>query len=280
MILKTVDAIAVQAKAIGPVALQALASGISGRVEVVFARSFYVRFGEWWICVGRGLGLGPLNVSFDVRTGTSLSELIHPGDVTAGSTLAFRKLVVQTARAEHWSPPRRGRRESKLLQRGLAVLDAVLPPIPGEGLASLIRPDQKAKSLVRAALPPARYLSALVLGGTTRPAIDPERIAPLIGLGPGLTPSGDDYLGGALVALHMTGHGRMARQIWRAIAPLASVRTNDISIAHMSAAAEGYGSASQPEVCPVAISASRPSLVAALSPSIRPSINACRAALP
>ena len=65
-------------------------------------------------------------------------------------------------------------------------------------------------------------------------------VLPLLGW-PGTQTVGDDYLGGALVALRAVGH-RMA-QMWSAIAPFAFAVTNDISFAHLSAAAEGTAAA-------------------------------------
>ena len=43
--------------------------------------------------------------------------------------------------------------------------------------------------------------------------------AQLIGLGPGLTPSGDDYLGGVLVALRALGRDAQADALWRWLEP-------------------------------------------------------------
>jgi hypothetical protein len=57
-------------------------------------------------------------------------------------------------------------------------------------------------------------------------------------LGPGLTPSGDDYLGGMLVALHALGREAQARGLWRWLQPRLS-RTSAISGAHLEAAAAG-----------------------------------------
>jgi hypothetical protein len=68
-------------------------------------------------------------------------------------------------------------------------------------------------------------------------------LLPLLGLGPGLTPSGDDFLGGAMVALTGLGMTELRDALWRALSPHAATHTNDISRAHLAAAAEGYGSA-------------------------------------
>ena len=61
-----------------------------------------------------------------------------------------------------------------------------------------------------------------------------------MGLGPGLTPSGDDILGGILIALHCLGRLDQAWILWDAIVREAH-RTNRISQAHLYAAAHGMG---------------------------------------
>jgi hypothetical protein len=65
----------------------------------------------------------------------------------------------------------------------------------------------------------------------------------LIGLGPGLTPAGDDFVGGAMIALRAYGRADAADRIAAWALPLASVRTNRISRAHLECAAEGEGHA-------------------------------------
>lgn len=63
----------------------------------------------------------------------------------------------------------------------------------------------------------------------------------LIGLGPGLTPAGDDFVGGALIALRAFGQHALADRIARWALPLAGERTNRISRAHLECAAQGEG---------------------------------------
>ena len=65
-------------------------------------------------------------------------------------------------------------------------------------------------------------------------------VSGLMGLGPGLTPSGDDILGGILIALHCLGRLDQAGILWDAIGREAH-RTNRISQAHLYAAAHGMG---------------------------------------
>jgi hypothetical protein len=92
---------------------------------------------------------------------------------------------------------------------------------------------------------PAQYLTQLIRAAAAGKTcdVDAQRIAPLIGLGPGLTPSGDDYLGGILLALSLTGETTLCHRLWRALQPLFAERTTDISRAHLAAAAEGFGNA-------------------------------------
>lgn len=63
----------------------------------------------------------------------------------------------------------------------------------------------------------------------------------LIGLGPGLTPAGDDFVGGALIALRAFGHGGAADRIAAWALPLAESQTSRISRAHLACAAQGQG---------------------------------------
>ncbi|MBT3351271.1 MAG: DUF2877 domain-containing protein [Nitrospinaceae bacterium] len=67
-----------------------------------------------------------------------------------------------------------------------------------------------------------------------------QRAAGLIGLGPGLTPSGDDFIGGAMVALRMLGRGVIADRLAEWALPLAA-GTSRISRAHLAEAARGAG---------------------------------------
>ena len=62
----------------------------------------------------------------------------------------------------------------------------------------------------------------------------------LIGLGPGLTPSGDDFLGGLMLALHHVHREAQARGLWRWLEPRLR-RTSAISAAHLAAGAAGEG---------------------------------------
>jgi hypothetical protein len=197
----------------GRFAREALAAG-PGEVCATFRRSFYLRCpGERYACIGDAtLGGGPLNA---LASGFALPAL--------GETLSFA-----TEKAAAWQPP---------------------PPVPGQ-------PDLAALKTAAQLRIPDQGLGGLIVGahnalsGHAQPALDAldrwlvgnalgNEAEELIGLGPGLTPSGDDYLGGMLVALRLSGRGVQADGLWRWLRPRLAQRTSAISAAHLAAAAAG-----------------------------------------
>jgi hypothetical protein len=104
--------------------------------------------------------------------------------------------------------------------------------VPQEGLGCTILGVHNALSVhAQPALEAIdRWLAGNALGNEAEP---------LIGLGPGLTPSGDDYLGGVLIGLRWLGRGGQADSLWRWLEPRLAARTSAISAAHLVAAAAG-----------------------------------------
>ncbi len=70
----------------------------------------------------------------------------------------------------------------------------------------------------------------------------PRGVCDLIGAGPGLTPSGDDLLAGAMVALHRLRQPCVLARLTERIGCELTCRTNAISAAHLSVAARGLAS--------------------------------------
>ena len=60
-------------------------------------------------------------------------------------------------------------------------------------------------------------------------------------MGAGLTPAGDDLIGGAIIALHALGRKALAKRIAKWAVSLSRTRTNRISRAHLACAAVGEG---------------------------------------
>jgi hypothetical protein len=187
-----------------------------GEVCAVFKRSFYLRVPDnggasQFACVGdASIGRGPLNAIVDQFALPALGERIA---LSVHST---------------WSPMRSAARRFDLP----ALRDAARGRVPAEGLGCLVL--GKHNALSAHAQPALDAIDEWLAGN----ALD-ARAEPLIGLGPGLTPSGDDYFGGVMVALHQGGRASHAASLWRWLEPRLASRTSAISAAHLAAAAKG-----------------------------------------
>jgi Protein of unknown function (DUF2877) len=238
--------------------------GAHGTVIAVFARSFYLGDATGGlVCIGPpGLGRGPLNMLCDLpRDLDWLSRGLCPGMVARrdGTILRIDGIgAFSLDGAAAWRPaPPPGNWSPETLAAGLEALAAASPGERTDGFAPLVAPlargrfDELAASpttapLRRLAVPAIATLAEwLAAGGEGAPD---EAAAMLIGLGPGLTPSGDDLLGGAMIALHATGRAAAASRLAAWALPLAETRTGAISRAHLVCAAAGEGSASLHEV--------------------------------
>ena len=82
----------------------------------------------------------------------------------------------------------------------------------------------------------ARWIGDATCGAGASP---PPPVVDLLGAGRGLTPSGDDFLAGTLVALHAFGEGAVAASLARAVTRHAPRRTSRLSAAHLEAACAG-----------------------------------------
>jgi hypothetical protein len=201
-----------QAEIIGRVAREALAG--PGEVCALFRRSFYLRFPEErYACIGDvSLGRGPLNV---------LVRDFAPREIG-------ERIAISTEGATLWTPPPLPAPSVS----GLSTLQqAARGRTPEEGLGALVAGTHNALAIH--AQPALEALDDWLVGHTMGPEAEK-----LIGLGPGLTPSGDDYLGGMLVALRAYGRSAQADGLWRWLKPRLP-RTSHISGAHLAAAAGG-----------------------------------------
>jgi hypothetical protein len=187
-----------------------------GEVRAAFRRSFYVCFADGrYACIGEAsLGCGPLNALVD---GFQLPPL--------GSRVAL-----SLGGGKRWTPQALPPNPAIDIE---ALRYAARGSVPREGLGGLVLGAHN--SLSGHAQPALDAIERWLVGN----ALDDDAHS-LIGLGPGLTPSGDDYLGGVLIALHQLGREAQARGLWRWLEPRLA-RTSVISGAHLAAAAAGEG---------------------------------------
>ena len=229
--------------------LEALAEQ-GGAVLAAFRRSAYLGRGEALACIGpAALGAGPLNAL--AGAGEAMPDWraagLAPGDRVApaggGIRVGGTAIVFRGARLH--DPPRgpcgwRGDR----LAAALALLGGALAGFAlDRGLAPFARPAARRSlpddALIARALPAIAALEAWVAGGGAAPP-PPGAIGRLVGLGPGLTPSGDDFLGGMTIALAMSDEAEAAAALAAPVLAAAGA-TNRISAAHLRAAARGLG---------------------------------------
>ena len=238
---------------LGRLAAAALDRGAACRVGALFERSFYVDLGEVWICVGpETLGRGPLNLgcalpgqvdwhASGLRVG--LDCHVEPSALRIG-----QRYRLALGDAEVWSPPPAPPWSFETLARGLEHLaDLAAQRLPEEGLACFLLADGRrhtsrvAARAQKSVSELTDWLSAAAHGESLNRDLPP--LSDLIGLGPGLTPAGDDFLGGVLIALRFLGLENEAARLYEAALPLFLSNQNPISTAHFRVAAEGAASA-------------------------------------
>ncbi len=236
-----------------------------GAVFAAFARSVYLceEGTETLVCLGpMSLGAGPLNAltpdwpAFRFRPGDRLTP------AGTGSRLGGGP-VIEVGAALTYAPP----------AGPISLPRAALELLAGkaaryartDGLAPLVAPGRAASSpLLDRAAPGIEALAGwLATGAVAAPPV--AGIAILLGLGPGLTPSGDDYLGGMMIALRATGRDAAADRLSGAVMARARRDTGRISFSHLAAAAEGEGAAALHETLAALDRADEPALDAGLA---------------
>jgi Protein of unknown function (DUF2877) len=253
----------------------------SGRVLAVFRRSLYVEAESGSLfCVGAAsLGDGPLHLLCALPPGLDwAAQGLEPG---APAWIGPQRIdlagrwVLRVAGAETWRPAPLPPCDGGRLAEGLRLLDGAVRERPPRGLARLVVDLSRAG----AAMDPVDAVQARVLAlaaeaaRAIHAALAPhghplqgvvESFSTLLGLGSGLTPAGDDFVGGALIALHGLGRGVLARALAAPLLAQARGRTGRISAAHLAAAADGVGAAALHDALRALASADGAALLPAL----------------
>ena len=241
----------------GPLAIKYLKASTFG-VVARFNRSFYLQGCMAGVpellCIGKSdLEPGPINVL--CRQWPSEKNLPSPGRAInrSGKVISWDQGYIDLAEMKVWVPPVCPVIDQGTLLEGLQSLrslvnkstnrDGLIPLLlshPDKGIYEtyqkmLIKIAWNAVQDLRAWLRNMRGANTHLINGFPGHAVKS-----LIGLGPGLTPSGDDLLGGMLIALNSTGQTEISEILWSSIVGIVS-GTNEISQAHLKAAAHGMG---------------------------------------
>ena len=183
-----------------------------GRVVAAFKRSFYVADADGRIACAGGpdLGAGPLNILYAACPPIPAIESAWRFDLE---------------RVPVWHPNPWPQFDARAARR----VAAALPRDRGLLAPPDCDPFKEAAQAPLAAM-------ANWQGGTVPPIL-----ADLLGLGPGLTPAGDDALGGAALALRACGRTADADALREFLSARMATATSAISAAHLRAALDGTG---------------------------------------
>jgi len=216
-----------------------------GRAEVaaVFERSFHLRSGDLFVCVGEpAIRNGPLTLIADMRA----ARLgLHPGQPArvAENRIAIGAVTFTCEGCEPWhSPPWPQAVDPHALARAReSVTQRAATEAPTEGFGQAIA---DASVLPHAfARVARRHLARLRTWLSMEPAHAPSETSPvrdLIGMGHGLTPSGDDVLIGALALLDALGERPAHARLARAVSLVPPGLTSPLSQCFLRTAAAGH----------------------------------------
>lgn len=234
-----------------------------GTVLCVFQRCAYLQFGSSMVCLGlQEIGASAITALLAENI-SALPDWLKAGDSVRFTQTGLTFNRVHTIRMQVHKPyvdkvpAYNDWRESEILSRGfIEALD-----IPDVGFSELLK---QPKSIDPNAL--VQYVSPAVSSLLTQlgqvrtsdradhtqiveklrgdadivgDSFDIKPVLPLLGAGPGLTPSGDDFLIGVMCALHTSNKHTLARDLWAELSAYALKTTTPISVTFLQGAARG-----------------------------------------
>jgi len=228
----------------GALAGELVARGTTAHVAAVFARSLYLRAGETFLCVGEAsIGDGPLTLIADGVIG-DLGLRAHQGAsisahaIRIGNAVEFRLDRCKPWHSPGWPaavPP------ARLIETSAALASRAAVAAPPEGLARFALSGAVAATpLARVAASPIARFHAWLDAALAQDCAPEVPLHGLIGLGPGLTPSGDDFLCGSLAMLDALAQRRLHAALAAAVAAAAPALTSPLSASLLRAAAAGH----------------------------------------
>jgi hypothetical protein len=227
LMINNPDPFAIDLFRMGPIAARILKQEGKGKVIAVFDNCFYLDLNNTYICLGNfNFSDGPLNVISSAPDKTNwITSGIRVGDranvanhiLSVGLNIWFRFM-----NTEIWKP-----------RPGL------ITPILTTKIEQFYASNPSRSGLPKQAYP---LIDALSNWLKTSIPLHPPSIEGLLGMGPGLTPSGDDFIGAMLITLHHMGQIETKAQLAKRVIHLTAKCTNPISAQHLYAAIGGMGS--------------------------------------
>jgi Protein of unknown function (DUF2877) len=262
---------------IGARAARLLATHSDWVIAATFERSLYIRSGDAFVCIGdASIGDGPLNVltptgeaKSDRRLGQAFCATQHLRAEPAllgrarGLDPTYVEPVFDLSKLRIWQAPPWPLAVPQCDHEYVRAIEkstcAAAPP------ASFMHALDESATFPDLVLVSARKgLDALERALATGEAAHADAAASaLLGLGHGLTPSGDDVLAGALVAMHATGRTAVAATLTTAVRGQMRQLTSPLSAAFLEAACCGEPSAAVYQAITAALAGAAPNDVIA-----------------
>jgi len=240
----------------GCIASRTLKESTNGRVAAVFRSSFYVETDAGFVCIGNeSLEPSPLSLVTKAPAGTdwSASGLRRNAKIhlSREAISVGNRFLFLLCGAVGWSPAPIPKSWNIIdLERGLnSFRDASLSHLPEEGLGRFLMPgfspeaDEAVSRTAQIPIAKAQRWLVAAMWCPNKGGQDLRWVYPLIGLGPGLTPSGDDFIGGVMIALHSLGEAGACERLWVQAHRCAKQASNPISRVHLCAASQGQAGA-------------------------------------
>lgn len=250
------DAFSHRALTMGQISANMVRGPAEASVEAVFRSTFYLQSGGQIMCIGHeDMEPGPLNcitsapATIDWRASglqCAAKARISSNAIRVGNTFRF-----SLANSQVWEPGRRGPPDHVELRQGVAAYRRAISKRDHlEGFGRFLIPGYQPEPCdhvgLRAEGPlfaSGQWLTKAFRTSDFEPVDEPGWVEKLSGLGPGLTPSGDDFIGGMMIALHSLDKNNLSKVLWLIVKKHAGLHCNPISLAHLSAASNGLGSA-------------------------------------
>jgi hypothetical protein len=247
----------IEALRAGPLAARFFADHACAEIVAVFERSLYLQSGRAFVCLGDArIGDGPINVIVVSRSHGDFIARSRVGESVeiAGGVAIAAEWRLDLRGANVWMPavwPAMCGRDAlaaavsgaQAVARSMSPFDGLLPLVIEEGGGG-----EWGGAFERLARPRLARLESWILAAklTNEGEREGEPPVDLLGLGPGLTPSGDDALCGVLLALKAMGSQvatRLSQRLAAAIERESAQATTALSGQFLVAAMEGQGSA-------------------------------------